>query len=312
MEFLGMDVQQVQQHSERIRRGHERLDDALQTLDGTVRTSESFWSGPDADGFRGHWDSMYSGMGRPALDQLAGRADTLDRDVEEQEIASAADGGGPGAGGGAADVADDGNDRGTVDPEVADAWEDMTDEERRAVAQEIVDGEFEKYGMDPVEISFEEIDGNGLWNNGFMGIGRKLTISEDALSDPDILHTLAHEVRHAAQHEFIARTQPSGSILGDDSRERFEEIEEEYGVTREEIESWEDNFGLFSYKRPPDWPGDEASAEERAEYREEFDEYLDQPVEVDAREGGREFVEDVSLEDLQEFQQEAGVPVSDR
>lgn len=37
----------------------------------------------------------------------------------------------------------------------------MTDSERRKVAQEIVDAEFEKYGMDPVEITFKDIKGNG-------------------------------------------------------------------------------------------------------------------------------------------------------
>ena len=314
MEFLGMDVQQVEQHAERMRRGREELGDRLQALDGAVRASQGFWHGPDAETFRDRWGTVHSSLGLPALEQLSRRATSLERDAEEQETASAPEGTGGGGGRGtAADVARDGSDddRGTVDPEVAAAWEDMTDEERREVAQEIVDAEFEKYGMDPVEIDFDDIDGNGFWREGILGIGRTLKIDENELADPDILHTLAHEVRHAAQHEFIERTEPSYSILGSDKNQEFEEIEDEYGVTREEIESWEDNFGPFSYKSPPDRPDDDAGPEEWDEYHEEFDEYLDQPVEVDARGGGRGFVEGTSLEDLQEFQREAGVPVSD-
>lgn len=312
MEFLGIDVHQAGEQVEQIQRCRERLAGELEALDGAVRASQGFWIGADADHFRERWSALRTGPGLSALEQLSQRADTLETDIEQQETASARDDGGAAGGGSSPDVADDGdNDRGTVDPEVAAAWRGMTDEERRAVAQEIVDAEFEKYGMDSVEIDFDDIKGNGYWREGILGFGQKLAIDEDALSDPDILHTLAHEVRHAAQHEFIERTEPRYSILGDNRNERFEEIEAEHGVTREEIEEWDDNFGLFSYKQAPRRLGDDATPEEQAEYDRKFQEYLDQPVEVDAREGGREFVEDVTMGDLQDFQREADVPVSE-
>lgn len=314
--FMGMDVEQAEQHAERLRRAREALDGSLHALETTIRSSEEFWRGPDAEAFRSRWGETAASPWRDVLDRLTDCAQTLISDVDEQVSASEPDesGGTEDAGSaGAADEADGGSDRGTVDPEVAEDWMEMTDGERQRVAQEIVDAEFEKYGMDPVEITFKDIQGNGHWREGFLFIGDELAIDEDRLKDPDILHTLAHEVRHAAQHEFIERTEPDPfpSILGDDRQERFQQIEDEHGVTREEIEVWERNFGLFGYKSPPKALEDGASEEERVEYEEKFQEYLDQPVEADARESGREFVEGVTEEELHEFQRAAGVEVDE-
>lgn len=73
--------------------------------------------------------------------------------------------------------------------------------------------------------------------------------------------------------------------------------------------AWRENVRNDHF--PPDALDEDASSEERAEYREDVDRYLDQSVEVDAREGGREFVDGVTLEDLQDLQRDADVPLSE-
>ncbi|MFE7605331.1 WXG100 family type VII secretion target [Brachybacterium paraconglomeratum] len=314
--FLGLDVEQAEEHAERLRSARKVLDGSLRALETTIRSSEGFWRGPDVEAFRGRWGDSVAAPWQDVLDGLADRAQTLIADVDEQVSASEHGESGGAEGGDPTDAADqeDGDsDRGTVDPEVAKDWEGMTDSERRKVAQENVNAEFEKYGMDPVEITFKDIKGNGYWSEGFLFIGGELAIDEDKLADPDILHTLAHEVRHAAQHEFIERTErdPFPSIRGDDRQERFQQIEDEHGVTRDEIEEWGRNFGPFGYKSSPKAPEEGAGEEEWAEYEEEFQEYLDQPVEVDARESGREFVDGLTEEELHEFQRAAGVEVDE-
>lgn len=315
-----MDVDHGLEFAERIRTERERLMQQVDALHQNVRRSQAFWVGPDADAFRSTWEAQYSSMAQGIFSGLARSAETLERNIDEQEDASAArddgtaDGGTAGGGDGAQDVvSDDPRDRGTVDPDVARAWRTMNDEERREVAQEIVDQEFERYGMDPVEITFEGMDGNGYWSEGFWFFGPTLAINEDRLSDPDILHTLTHEVRHGAQHEFIDQTSSSsgrpGMLESLRRSEAYEQIEEEHGFTREEIRAWRDNFR--DYHSPPDALGEDPSAEERAEYQEDRDRYLDQSVEVDARKGGREFVDGLTFEDLQDLQRDAEVPISE-
>lgn len=327
MQFVGMDVGQVRSAAERVRAGRERLADTLGALEGTVQRSHEFWIGSDGETFRAQWGDVYTTVAQQALAGLENSSRVLEADADEQDAASSGaaevgsvNGGavdGRGAGGGQQDVVyegDDPRDRGTVDPDVASAWRAMDPEDKHdhheKVAQEIVNAEFERYGLEPVDISFEEMDGNGYWREGFLGLGRKLAINEDMISDPAILHTLAHEARHAAQHEFISQTDRGliDVIMGNEKVEDYARIEEEFGFTREEIDTWRENFD--DYHSPPDALDDDASAEEQQEYRDAFDRYLDQPVEVDARRGGREFVEGLTLEDLQRYQKAAGVPVS--
>lgn len=187
----------------------------------------------------------------------------------------------------------------------------MSQAERERVAQAIVDAEFERYGMEPVEIDFESMDHMGYWREGFFIVGDKLAINQDRLQDPGILHTLVHEVRHAAQHEFIEQTDRSlwDHILRNDKSAEYERIEREHGITREDIEAWDENFGN---RTPAPVMPENPTPEEYEQYQREYDEYFEQPTEADAQGTGRDLVNDLTFEDLQDYQRDAGVPISER
>ena len=181
--------------------------------------------------------------------------------------------------------------RGKLDPAVKEEWSKLSDEDRKKVLQAIVDEEFAKDGMEAPKISFKhegEDGGYGAWNEGgIWGIGRELTINEDRLKDPQILHTAAHESRHAEQHETIrdAKIGFWDRVFGNKKEKELEE----HGVTREEVDSWEDNFN--NYKSSSNG----------------FEEYYNQPVEKDARKAGREFVNSLTPEKFDEYKRKAGV-----
>lgn len=330
--FNGMDTAQGDAFGQSLREGHARLSDVLGRVRERVRESDAVWHGPDADTFRADGEAMSTGLGDPALERLARQANELLGHVEEQEQASSADG----AGGGSADpglppgaMADDPTsiqeiDRdaeyGIVDPKVASAWAKMSDEERRKVAQEMVNQELARYGLPPMEINWKEMDSNGYHRPGFLGFGEEIALNPNKLSDPDMLHTIAHEVRHAAQHKAVEHTEWDPWDWETDTE--YREMEENYGMTREEIDAWRDNSGIFGYKSPPSEapkdPGEGASPEERARYEQEYAEYerkymeyFNQPTEQDARKSGKEFSEGMTMDKLRSYQRDAGVPESE-
>lgn len=238
----------------------------------------------------------------------------LEAEVAAQNEASSAESAGATSGGTAHppddathDATDD-VDPGTVDPAIAAAWQSMSDVERRRVAQEIVDAELERYDMEPVEISFWPINGNGYWSEA----RHELAISASELDNPSMLSTLVHEVRHAAQHEFTEQTDtgfPDWMPIIDMSGD-FARIEAAYGITRVEIEAWRDNFDPRAFTPLPTRPMSGSTMEEWNAYDRECAAYRSQPIEVDARATGDGFVDNLTFEQLQEYQRRAGVPVS--
>ncbi|EPH06004.1 hypothetical protein HMPREF1531_00652 [Propionibacterium sp. oral taxon 192 str. F0372] len=174
------------------------------------------------------------------------------------------------------DAADAGSDRGTPKEDVAEKWKAMDNATRMAAAQKIVDEQFRYYGMEPIKITWDDtLDGSGVWEEDT----QMIKINPNELSDPDILHTLAHEVRHAAQHKAV-REKMTLDTLFIPSKEYFMK---KYGATPKEVELWESNFN--NYIKPD----------------EHFPGYLDQPVEVDARQYGKQFVKTLTVEKLEEY-----------
>lgn len=307
MAFLGMDVEAVRAEAQRVRTAQQRLADEHQALHQRILQSHEFWIGSDADQFRERWTATTSPQWEGALDRLLHTADTAESEVDQQDAASTADGDGATSDGGdgAARTAYDGEAGDVpIDPDVRNAWmNDMNEQQRRAVLQEMVDQEFERYGMEPVDITYfyEEPDPDsnlvtfGSWSED----GQTLKLNEYLLSNPDLMLTTVHEVRHAAQHEFIEQTDPGlfDWLPGVDSKaDDYERIEEDYGITRDEIEAWRENFDGDNYISPD----------------EDFEAYQAQPVEVDAREREDGFAGDLTFEELQRYQRDAGVPVSEK
>lgn len=301
MTFLGMNTEQVTEQVDRFGLSRQRLEDLTTGLGETVARSAEFWVGADADSFRTAWASTSASL-RSAGQQIESRRNELAEHREEQDTAS--EGGetaaGP-SGASAQDVgASDGDpvDKtnapgqsayyGTVDPEVAALWSSLEKDDREAVARVILEEQLARYEIEGVPIDFDLTDGNGWWE--FTGEdGHSISINGDVLHTPRLLHTLAHEARHAGQWEAVQDTEPGAFDwlpFVDSTADDYERLEEEHGFTREEIDSWREHW---------DTPKDERAP------------YLDQSVEVDARNAGAEYSDELTMEDLHRYMDAAGV-----
>jgi hypothetical protein len=174
---------------------------------------------------------------------------------------------------------------GQVSPEVRVRWAGMTDAQRRAALQQMANELAARYGLPATSISFEDLPddiGNylGYWSES----EGKLVIDIDDVADPvNAINTVAHEMRHAGQHEMARDADPG---IFTDALVWLGVIADPFdhpGVTEEQARAWADNFA--HYVRPED----------------NFQGYLDQPVESDARASGKEFVDGLTPEQLTEY-----------
>jgi len=297
--FIGMSTDHASAQAERIDTGAQRLEELAEELGATVGRSAGSWIGPDAEAFRAEWSSTAQAL-RTGTQELLARSAELSRHRDEQDTASEGDGqaGASGTDGGSdtttGSSAQDGPNApgedayyGEVDPEVVERWESMSREDREAVARAIIEEELAQYGLEDVPVDFDLTGSNGWWevSDG----AHSISINGDRLDTPRLLHTLAHEARHAAQWEAVQDTEsgfwdwlPGVDSTADD----YERLEEEHGFTREEIDSWREHF---------DTPKDERGP------------YLDQSIEVDARNAGAEVSEELTMEDLDRYEELAGV-----
>lgn len=323
--FLGMNPHQVSEFAARIDAAQQRLTSHATTLDGQVRASEGFWVGADAEGFRMSWSSGAGRLLEQVCGDLAQHSATLSEEVEQQNTASAAETPGSGASGkenlsgarfGPYDDQILPGDPDNVSMEVAIAWHQMSNEEKQLVLEEIVEQELERQGTEAeITVHFDDIrDGGpaGYWKEHDLFRGEHIVIDEDWAWNPYSINIAAHEARHAAQDNWVEQTEgPGWQFWREDTSEaEYERIEREHGVTREEIEAWRENDR--DYHGGPDGPRppDTAPQEERDAWEAEYQEYLDQPLEEDAFDTGGSFAEDMTLEEFQQYQRDAGVPVT--
>lgn len=182
--------------------------------------------------------------------------------------------------------------RGVVDPEVQADWREMTDAERRAALASMAEELADLYGLEDYEMiisDLEDQDGDGVDDDpgsdlhGYWSEDQKeMHLDSTELADPSVINTLAHELRHAAQHENVRDADPGvvddvliGAGLKDDP------FDPPPGITRDDVEGWDANFDDYQTYADDGW-----------------DAYLDQPVEEDAREAGETYLEDLGPEDL--------------
>lgn len=283
-----MQTQQVEAYARRTGAGHSRLSELGEVLDAGVRGSGTAWvgedaaSGPDSAAFatgRGDVDDAApTGSGRPP--------GVMSRDPDE--------------------VAD-------VDPTVAAAWRDMSEDQKVQVLQELVNRELEAAGMEPIRVVKGDLKGSlGAFDPRGL-LPDVIYVDTGHLDDPDVLNTALHEARHAIQQEMVRRTERDwwDLITGRDTRDAdYREVEREYGITREEIEAWRSEQGS-AYVEPPEPPDEETGTpEEWAQFEKDWEAYASQAVEQDASDAGVEGAEALTLEDLQDLQRSAGVPVT--
>ncbi len=175
----------------------------------------------------------------------------------------------------------------------------MSDDERRATLEEMAETLADDYGLDDFEIRYEDLedeDGDGADDDpqtnshgSWSDDDRVLRIDVNDLDDPAIINTMAHEVRHAGQHENVRDADPGlidQALI--DAGLKDDPFDPPPGVHREQVEDWRDNFD--DYQRAED----------------DFDDYWNQPVEADARESGEDYLDDLTGEDLEEHREAAG------
>lgn len=193
------------------------------------------------------------------------------------------------------------DDRGRYQPETGRMWSDLTAAEREAIVQVMVDEMAEEYGLDtPVNVSIRDLTDpvtgnrpNGSWSES----RQLLSLDIRNLEDPALLHTIAHEVRHAAQHQMIRDMNHDPGFIEQFMIDRGwrDHPFDRHDVDRATVEAWEENFADYrSTGRGDPW-----------------DRYAQQPVERDAREAGREFANELTPEELRRYADEAGVDLDD-
>lgn len=320
MTFLGMDVEQADEHAAATRTAQQRIQSILEQLSVRIALSSQHWIGPDAEDFRARWVESGEAPGRDLVTALERSVDDLVRHVQEQEQASAPGGStssSAGDGGATTGPVTARGERhgggGEVSPEVDSAWKKMSDKDQQKVLQEVVDQELRRYGHDGLTVHFDRNTGySGYWTEfdrrrPFRG--EHIVIDRAHALEASSLNTAAHEARHAAQDRWIEETNPSGFWFWRDEKEaEYAEIEENHGITRADVDAFRENDK--DYIEAPKAPPQEAPDEEWRQYQEDYDAYRYQPLEGDAWDEGDRFAEELTVEQLQQYQRDAGVPVT--
>ncbi|SDK70442.1 hypothetical protein SAMN05428985_105370 [Nocardioides sp. YR527] len=188
-------------------------------------------------------------------------------------------------------IDEQGDEYGRIDPAIAEKWETLSIEERKAVLEEMVKKIAAESGVDMPTIDWSDL-GNDTWDDGSITYGYwndeepTMALNPNVLDDPgQLINTVAHEVRHGRQHEAIDDKNDWQFWWEDDP---FDEHKAD-GITEQQAEEWEENFD--DYK----------STDNGAT----FDEYYNQPVEKDARNAGRDYLNNLTEEEFNRILEES-------
>lgn len=133
-------------------------------------------------------------------------------------------------------------------------------------------------------------------------------INKDLVEDPPnariAINTVAHEARHAEQHQLDSEVTSKSLDYGIEPLERearrkyLMELLAQHNVTPQEVKAWHRNFHPF----PLDPTIDPFQTDEQ-----KFNAYWNQSIEVDARGAGRYFVNSMTPEEFENYKSRAGV-----
>lgn len=174
------------------------------------------------------------------------------------------------------------DDYGVADPAVAEQWATMTDDERRAAIEEMIEEQAAEAGIPTPSITWEP-ETWGPWGQ-CRGGGTEIALNEGILDDPQMINVVAHEMRHARQYEAIDDNNDFQFPWEDDPFD----MHREDGITEEQAEDWDENFDDYKSTSSGDT----------------YEEYFNQPVEVDARDIGKQELEDMTEEELERLLEE--------
>ena len=310
----GADADRLRQVGQELTNSSQLLGDVATTGRGMVEILAGNWSGPDLEHFVGQgWPTAERAV-YSASEMIRTMADGAERNAEEQDRTSQGQGaggsggagGGTGEGGGAAPLpkgtqgspdyeGDYQLDYGSLDPEIYDAYMALGPEEQQAVLQEIVNRQAAEMGIDPPpEIIFDD----ELIEKGYAGTwsessGELRINPQTAANDPRMaMNTAVHEMRHAQQHDVTNEAVPNWlqRLFG-------AETEAPEGFTDEQAETWHENQN--NYESPPS--EEEAEDMTQAEIDAQYEAYFDQPTEVDARQAGERYIDDLTIEEFEDI-----------
>ena len=86
MAIWGADVEQLRQLGSKLQAGASEIETQKSTL--TKVLSGTDWKGPDADKFRGEWDSQHASNLKKVADALREAGDRAQKNAEQQQQAS--------------------------------------------------------------------------------------------------------------------------------------------------------------------------------------------------------------------------------
>lgn len=155
-------------------------------------------------------------------------------------------------------------DRGRVDSQISETWENLSPGEREAILQQMMKEYAEAHGLDwdPDKVTFKEINALGLaYSDG------RIELNSKNLNDPTLMHTAVHEVQHQVQNQAVADFEDYSWKEIQEFRESGENPFDKYDLTLDEVEAM--------------------SNQEYVSHDEDEEGYWGQPVEADARRVGR-------------------------
>lgn len=89
MTFYGMDTEQGESFAQLLADRRGAIEDRAAQLNGVIQGIDSFWRGPDAEGFQQEWGQVNSAQIQQALEKLFQFAREVSDHAQEQDIASA-------------------------------------------------------------------------------------------------------------------------------------------------------------------------------------------------------------------------------
>ncbi len=165
---------------------------------------------------------------------------------------------------------------GRFDSAITERWADLTDEERIRALQKMADAYADANDFPRIRIQFNvltEDPGTILWGQYTHSPPlSSLELNRSHLNDPRMINTVIHEMQHRRQY------------TGMDWRWPWQDVRN--GMSREEAQRWSELNS--DHVRMKGGPG-------------KWDYYPPRPIEVDARRAGRDYVDDLTYEEFEEY-----------
>lgn len=168
-----------------------------------------------------------------------------------------------------------------VPPEIVEAWNNLSAEEKRKVLQLLADQQADRRGIPRVTIEFY----NDPSDNS-MGVrtgNGKLRINEAYFDSPDMIGVSVHEMQHMAQYVYMDeydRIASDPARLDDVLSGRVPDpLQEQYGVSTADVQRLRE--------------GNANHVREKG--------YWERPVEIDARRSGDRFTDDLTIQQFEEL-----------